>query len=70
VGDDPESTYPPVPQAINRAHLVVLASGTKLGIYELQSPLGAGGMLFLDSGYDAMGGIPGNVLLAFSVNGR
>jgi hypothetical protein len=28
------------------------------------------GMLFVNSGYGAMGGIPGNVLLAFSVNGK
>jgi len=30
----------------------------------------AGGMLFVNSGYGAMGGIPGNVLLAFSVDGK
>lgn len=30
----------------------------------------AGGMLFVNSGYGAMGGIPGNVLLAFSIEGR
>jgi polyvinyl alcohol dehydrogenase (cytochrome) len=30
----------------------------------------AGGMLYADSGYGAMGGIPGNVLLAFSVEGK
>ncbi len=30
----------------------------------------AGGMLYADSGYGAMGGIPGNVLLAFSVDGK
>lgn len=30
----------------------------------------AGGMLYVNSGYGAMGGIPGNVLLAFSVDGR
>jgi polyvinyl alcohol dehydrogenase (cytochrome) len=30
----------------------------------------AGGMLFVNSGYSGSGGIPGNVLLAFSVDGR
>ena len=30
----------------------------------------AGGMLYVNSGYGAMGGIPGNVLLAFSVDGK
>ena len=33
-------------------------------------PVAAGGMLFVNSGYAAGGGIPGNVLLAFSVDGR
>ena len=30
----------------------------------------AGGMLFVNSGYGALGGMPGNVLLAFSVDGK
>jgi polyvinyl alcohol dehydrogenase (cytochrome) len=30
----------------------------------------AGGMLFVNSGYVRLGSIPGNVLLAFSVDGR
>ena len=33
-------------------------------------PVIAGGMLFVDSGYSAGGGVPGNVLLAFSVDGK
>jgi polyvinyl alcohol dehydrogenase (cytochrome) len=33
-------------------------------------PVIAGGMLFVDSGYAAGGGVPGNVLLAFSVDGK
>jgi polyvinyl alcohol dehydrogenase (cytochrome) len=33
-------------------------------------PVIAGGMLYVNSGYGAMGGIPGNVLLAFSVEGK
>jgi polyvinyl alcohol dehydrogenase (cytochrome) len=33
-------------------------------------PVIAAGRLFVNSGYGAMGGIPGNVLLAFSVDGR
>ena len=30
----------------------------------------AGGMLFVNSGYARLGSIPGNVLLAFSVDGK
>jgi len=30
----------------------------------------AGGILYVNSGYGAMGGIPGNVLLAFSIDGK
>jgi polyvinyl alcohol dehydrogenase (cytochrome) len=33
-------------------------------------PVIAGGMLYVDSGYGSFGGIPGNVLLAFSVDGE
>jgi polyvinyl alcohol dehydrogenase (cytochrome) len=33
-------------------------------------PVIAGGMVFADSGYSAAGGTPGNVLLAFSVDGK
>ena len=33
-------------------------------------PVIAGGMLFVGSGYDLWGGLPGNVLLAFSLDGR
>ena len=33
-------------------------------------PIIAGGMVFFSSGYHTNGGMPGNVLLAFSVDGR
>ena len=33
-------------------------------------PVIAGGSLYVTSGYGAMGGIPGNILLAFSVDGK
>ena len=33
-------------------------------------PAIGGGMVFLNSGYHAAGGVPGNVLLAFSVDGK
>jgi polyvinyl alcohol dehydrogenase (cytochrome) len=33
-------------------------------------PAVAGGMLFTNSGYVNPGGMPGNVLLAFSVDGK
>jgi polyvinyl alcohol dehydrogenase (cytochrome) len=33
-------------------------------------PVVVGGMLYVNSGYGFLGGMPGNVLLAFSVDGR
>ena len=33
-------------------------------------PAIGGGMVFINSGYPTAGGMPGNVLLAFSVDGR
>ena len=33
-------------------------------------PAIGGGMLFVNSGYHVAGGMPGNVLLAFSVDGK
>jgi hypothetical protein len=33
-------------------------------------PAIAGGMVFVNSGYARAGGMPGNVLLAFSVDGK
>ena len=33
-------------------------------------PVIVGGMLYTNSGYGMFGGIPGNVLLAFSVDGK
>ena len=42
----------------------VKAKGGSLG--GGSGPVIAGGMLFLNSGYGALAGIPGNVLLAFS----
>jgi polyvinyl alcohol dehydrogenase (cytochrome) len=40
------------------------------GSFDGPGPAIAGGMLFVSSGYARAGGIPGNVLLAFSVDGR
>ncbi len=37
------------------------------GSFDGPGPVIAGGMLYVNSGYGAMGGIPGNVLLAFAV---
>jgi polyvinyl alcohol dehydrogenase (cytochrome) len=42
----------------------------KGGSMDGPGPTIAGGMLFVCSGYGAWGGLPGNVLLAFSVDGR
>jgi polyvinyl alcohol dehydrogenase (cytochrome) len=40
------------------------------GSFDGPGPAIAGGMLFVNSGYARAGGMPGNVLLAFSVDGR
>jgi polyvinyl alcohol dehydrogenase (cytochrome) len=37
------------------------------GSIDVAGPVVAGGMLFAVSGYPARGGVPGNVLLAFSL---
>jgi polyvinyl alcohol dehydrogenase (cytochrome) len=33
-------------------------------------PVIAGGILYVNSGYGQFGGMPGNVLLAFSIDGK
>ena len=43
---------------------------TKGGSMDGPGPTIAGGMLYAGSGYGAWGGLPGNVLLAFSVDGK
>ena len=40
------------------------------GSLDCAGPVLAGGMLYVNSGYGQWGGLPGNVLLAFSVDGR
>jgi polyvinyl alcohol dehydrogenase (cytochrome) len=40
------------------------------GSIDVAGPVIAGGMLFVNSGYGQWGGAPGNVLLAFAVDGR
>jgi polyvinyl alcohol dehydrogenase (cytochrome) len=40
------------------------------GAIDAPGPVVAGGMLLVTSGYARMGGLPGNVLLAFTVDGR
>ena len=40
------------------------------GSFDGPGPAIAGGMLFVSSGYARAGGMPGNVLLAFSVDGK
>ena len=40
------------------------------GSFDGPGPAIAGGMMFVSSGYARAGGIPGNVLLAFSVDGK
>ncbi len=43
---------------------------TKGGSMDGPGPVIAGGMLYVDSGYGNWGGLPGNVLLAFSIDGK
>jgi polyvinyl alcohol dehydrogenase (cytochrome) len=40
------------------------------GAIDAPGPVVAGGMLLVTSGYARMGGLPGNVLIAFTVDGR
>jgi polyvinyl alcohol dehydrogenase (cytochrome) len=40
------------------------------GALDAGGPVAAGGMLFVNSGYALVGGMPGNVLLAFGVDGK
>jgi polyvinyl alcohol dehydrogenase (cytochrome) len=42
----------------------------KGGALDCPGPVVAGGMLYVASGYGSWGGLPGNVLLAFSVDGK
>jgi len=42
----------------------------KGGALDCPGPVVAGGMLYVASGYGSYGGLPGNVLLAFSVDGK
>jgi polyvinyl alcohol dehydrogenase (cytochrome) len=42
----------------------------KGGTIDGPGPVVAGGMLLVTSGYSRMGGVPGNVLLAFTVDGK
>ncbi|MBV8730236.1 MAG: PQQ-binding-like beta-propeller repeat protein [Acidobacteriia bacterium] len=56
---DTVATYPTVNRVEGRG-----------GSIDGPGPAVAGGMLFANSGYVAAGGMPGNVLLAFSVDGK
>jgi len=40
------------------------------GSIDVAGPAIVNGMLFVNSGYGQWGGMPGNVLLAFSVDGK
>ena len=53
-----------------REFVTVNGVTAKGGSMDGPGPAIAGGMLYVSSGYGAWGGLPGNVLLAFSVDGR
>ncbi len=53
-----------------REFAVVNGGSAKGGSMDGAGPAIAGGMLFVGSGYGIWGGLPGNVLLAFSLDGK
>jgi polyvinyl alcohol dehydrogenase (cytochrome) len=53
-----------------RSFDTVNGASARGGSLDGPGPAIAGGMLFVNSGYAGSGGIPGNVLLAFSVDGK
>jgi polyvinyl alcohol dehydrogenase (cytochrome) len=53
-----------------REYQTVNGAAAHGGSLDGPGPVITGGMLYVNSGYGAMGGIPGNVLLAFSVEGK
>ena len=53
-----------------RAFTTLNGVATKGGAFDAAGAVIAGGMLLAGSGYGQWGGLPGNVLLAFSVDGR
>ena len=53
-----------------REYKTVNGLTAKGGSLDCPGPTVAGGMLFVESGYGSYAGLPGNVLLAFSLDGR
>jgi polyvinyl alcohol dehydrogenase (cytochrome) len=53
-----------------RAYATVNGVKARGGSLDGPGPIIAGGMVFFNSGYHTNGGMPGNVLLAFSVDGK
>jgi polyvinyl alcohol dehydrogenase (cytochrome) len=53
-----------------REFKTVNGSSAHGGSMDAGGPVVVGGMVFVNSGYGQWGGMPGNVLLAFSVEGR
>jgi polyvinyl alcohol dehydrogenase (cytochrome) len=53
-----------------RPHQTVNGVQATGGSLDGPGPVVVGGMLFVNSGYAFVGGMPGNVLLAFSVDGK
>jgi len=42
----------------------------KGGTLDASGPIVAGGTILVTSGYPRMGGLPGNVLIAFTIDGK
>jgi polyvinyl alcohol dehydrogenase (cytochrome) len=53
-----------------REYQTVNGVAARGGSLDGPGPVIGGGMLFVNSGYTVDGGIPGNVVLAFSIDGR
>ena len=53
-----------------REYQAVNGGAARGGSLDVAGPVIAGGMIYTTSGYSQWGGIPGNVLLAYSVEGR
>jgi polyvinyl alcohol dehydrogenase (cytochrome) len=53
-----------------REYQTVNGAAAKGGSLDGPGPVIAAGMLYVNSGYGQFGGMPGNVFLAFSVDGQ
>ena len=74
---DPAGDAPPLPppptiicELAGDAGVTINGVNAHGGSLNATGPTVAGGMVFVNSGYGQLGGMPGNVLLAFSAEGN